>query len=201
MLPLPDQIELVTNIIDEYGFASEADISEGSQWYVNANYEVESLAIKYDITNRQAALVVAALSPQLAWALNIAYADDFLKLGQCGHFLSCQVRAMQCLSGSRIELSTNGKNALKTHYFAKLLEDPYADLVVIDGHAASIALGHKVTKADSNRLTTNARGFYDLCESSYREAADMLELKPSTLQAITWLSYRHRTGVEDHWGR
>ncbi len=74
MLPLPDQIELVTNIMDEYGFASEADISEGKD-------------------------------------------------------------------------------------FAQLLE------------------------------------------SAYREAAGVLGLKSSTLQAITWLSYRRRTGLEDHWGR
>lgn len=201
MLPLPNQIDLVTNILDEYNQAIPSDILEGRSWYSNASFEVRQLGIKYGITHKQAALIVSALSPQLAWSLNIAYANDFLRLGKCGHFLSCQIKAMECLSGSRTELSTNGKNALKTHNFAQLLYNSSLDLIIIDGHAASIALGYKVTKQESDRLTTNSRGFYNLCEDAYREAATIVDEIPSSLQAITWLAYRRRTGIEDHYGR
>jgi len=201
MLPLPEQIDLVTNILEEYNQATPLDLEEGRDWYYEASHKVEDLATKYKITHTQAALVVAALSPQLAWPLNIAYANDFLNLGHCGHFLSCQVKAMECLSGSRTALSTDGKNALKTHNFAQLLANPSADLIVIDSHAASICLGHKITKPDSDRLTKNTRGFYNLCESAYREAAAIANERSSALQAITWLSYRRRTGLEDIYGR
>ena len=201
MASAPEQIELVTNIIEEYNGASPADVEDGKAWYVKAHSQVRQLAEKYQITVNQAALVVAALSPQLAWPLNIKYADEFLERGECGHFLSCQVKAMECLSGSRQVLSENGKNALKTHNFAQLLENPYADLVCVDGHAASVALGRKVNKADSDRLTRNAKNFYNVVEGAYREAADMLGLEPSTLQAITWLVYRARTGIESLYGR
>ena len=51
------------NVLAVYQLANTADIAQGATWYHVANTIAGRLARKYDISERQAVGVIAALSP------------------------------------------------------------------------------------------------------------------------------------------
>jgi hypothetical protein len=77
-------------------------------------------------------------------------------------------------------------------------QDPYN--VVVDRHAASIALGHVITRQDVWSGNLNRRGRYEHVARMYRTAAKIISGElgetwtPSDVQATTWIYWRRTAG-------
>ena len=173
----------VEQIIQAYTAASDADKVEGADWYGVASY------IAHDIHPEHGAAVVAALSPNRAWDINIIAAREVVATGwtkwQSGRNVD---KARRILDG---ETADNVLGGNKVRAFWRAIEG--SDHVVIDRHALGVFRGKHATARDVKVL--ERKGAYALVAQAYRHAARILGVGAVELQAITWLYWRRTKGV------
>lgn len=174
----------VRNILSVWHSASDQQVSDGREWYPSAHVTAKMLA---DGDVRTGAGVLAALSPQTSWWLNIELACDAFESGTATRHLSDA-----CSKANRIMAGEDPADVLpmrrKTGHFYRCILDPSnADAVCVDRHAHDIAVG--VAFGDWKR-GMDAHGRYELIAGCYREAARQLGELPSVVQAVTWVAWR-----------
>ena len=198
---LPDEPTLINNIIDTYNQSTPAEISQGYSWYETAHIFALGLSEHADITLRQSAGIIAALSPQTSWALNQVMATDLVTNGTT-HGLPLSVSRATAILHSATEndpfpdpLEILGGPKVRSFY-ANIL-DPYtANAVTIDRHAHAIAIGHVPSTQEAKTL--DRKGYYERCAAAYIQLADTLKMLPHELQAITWITHRRQKGIVDY---
>jgi len=171
----------VCNIIRAYESASADQEKRGREWYSTAHQVAEFMA-EGDV--RKGAGVIAALSPQKTWDLNVRMARQALETGKAtGHVLDALNKAAKILAGA--DPADVLPPALKTGMFYRTIMDPDdPDAVVIDRHAHDVAVGERYGNRDRGLHNKNR---YATLAHAYREAARLLQTLPSTVQAVTWL--------------
>jgi hypothetical protein len=174
----------VRNITSVFVTASEAQYRAGRAWYETANRTAEMIA---DGDVRTGAGVLAALSPQTSWWLNVELACDAFDAGTARRHTTDS-----CSKANRIMAGENPEDVLpmrrKTGHFYRCIADPSdADAVCIDRHAYDICVG--IPLGDWER-GLSAYGRYALVADAYRRAARSLGELPSTVQAVTWVAWR-----------
>lgn len=189
---IPDET-LVRNIIATYHEASETDRSWGMAWYPLARVECANLCPD-DLL--KAAGVIAALSPQKQWRVNLAIAADSFELGHgTGSFEGQNAKATAILEGTP-PLEVLGKRAYKSRAFYCAILAPLSDIcTVVDRHAHDIAIGRRLFDSADRRL--DRKGIYFQLDRAYRKAAVELDIPLHTLQATTWIAWRRIHGVEE----
>lgn len=178
----------VDNIVKAYGEASPADRAEGLSWYDRARRYAEDLAGRYGKDSRQVAGVIAALSPMTTWEQNIKDAEELLRRGGRAivtTYRANKVKASKILRGADPLLNLG---QFKTLSFFKCILGDLVD-VCIDRHAAAIAYGRPLSEAERHQISGV---LYERLQGAYRRAAAALTLKPSELQAITWVYWRRK---------
>jgi hypothetical protein len=169
----------VRNIADAYRAATPGQVARGRQWYPVA-HDMALVIGNGDV--RKGAGILAALSAQRRWEINVDLAHDAVNGNVHGHVeqVLSKVRAM--LEGADpIELLPM---QLKTGNFYRCIvspEDP--DPVVIDRHAHDVAVGERY--GDRNRGLSNLNRYATLA-LAYRLAARQLGELPSVVQAVVW---------------
>jgi hypothetical protein len=174
----------VRNITSVFVTASEAQYRAGRAWYETANRTAEMIA---DGDVRTGAGVLAALSPQTSWWLNVELACDAFDAGTARRHTTDS-----CSKANRIMAGENPEDVLpmrrKTGHFYRCIADPSdADAVCIDRHAYDICVG--IPLGDWER-GLSAYGRYALVADAYRRAARSLGELPSTVQAVSWVAWR-----------
>ena len=175
----------VRNIISVWSIATEDEFEEGAHWYEQAHWTARMLA---DGDVRTGAGLLAALSPQTAWWLNVELACDAYDAGTATrHTGDSTGKANKILAGmDPVDVLPMTR---KTGQFYRCILDPDdAEAVCIDRHAYDIAVG--IPLGDWNR-GLSAHGRYKLIADCYREAARRLGQLPSTVQAVTWVAWRN----------
>lgn len=177
--PSPD---MVGRILAAYDRATDAERTAGAEWYPTAHRIAQSLpGVETVITG---AGILAALSPQLSWADNVAGARNLCETGSAlpaALTLHCD-RASVIRNGAA-PLSVLGGRKVRSFY-RNILEPHRAGAVTIDRHALAIASPHS-----SGRVLERAGG-YAYVAGCYRTAARSLSLLSQEVQAITWLCHR-----------
>ncbi|MGW1040020.1 DUF7178 family protein [Streptomyces sp. NPDC002547] len=178
--------QYVQNIIDVWWGASEEQEAQGRLWYRNAHDLADALT---DGDVRTGAGLLAALSPQTAWWLNVELASDAYETGRpTGHVGDALTKAAKILAG--VDPAEVLPMDRKTGHFYRCILDPTdADAVCIDRHAHDIAVGEEFGARDRG---LSAKGRYALIAHCFREAAQRLGELPSTVQAVTWVVWRDR---------
>lgn len=180
-------IPLTRRVLDTFNAANVDEIREGLNWYQNAH----RLACELDPTNpSRAAGVIAALSPITSWERNVHLARKTYADG--GLFAGTLTRSWR--SANMILTGTDPLDVLngpKVRAFYSLIADPNSTAVCIDRHAASIAMGKRLT---DNELNSVGRNYlrYVRC---YVRAAKELCILPSQVQAVTWVHWRNVKGA------
>lgn len=175
----------VRNIISVWSIASDDEWEQGAHWYEQAHQTARMLA---DGDVKVGAGLLAALSPQTAWWLNVELACDAYESGTASRHTrdSCS-KANKILAG--IDPVDVLPMTRKTgQFYLSILDPDDPEAVCIDRHAYDIAVG--IPLGDWNR-GLSAHGRYKLIADSYREAARRLEQLPSVVQAVTWLVWRN----------
>jgi len=176
------------NILKVWNNCSE---SHKFDWYKEANVFCEDLAIEYNIEKEIVIGILAALSPLKQWEINKRITIDFLNNGDCGQIKQFVKKASTILETAKNEddiLNILKGNKISSFY----LNIKYYDknnIVTIDRHALSIALGRKIKESDYAGMTTKQYLFFQEC---YIYAANILNINVLLLQSATWVRFREK---------
>jgi len=170
------------NIINAYVNATEAQKLKGRQWYPVAHDLATLLA---DGDTRKGAGVIAALSANKSWSENTKIATRALGSGKAtGHVRDALTKATRILNGA--DPTDVLPMGAKTGNFYRCILDPSdPEPVCVDRHAHDVAVGKAYGDAERG---LSAKGRYAALAQCYRDAAKMLGMTPSELQAITWVA-------------
>lgn len=180
-------------ILATYDAASAAERAEGVTWYQTAHDTARSYAADYGVSVSAAAGIIAALSPQLSWDLNLRYAETFLASDgePSGHFGLCDDRARAILNGAD-PLDTLGGPKVRSFY-RNIYGPTLAGPVTVDRHACAILYGSTTPEyLSACPKLLDRRYLYNLCAARYRAAARETGLLPHEIQAVCWVTHRNQ---------
>lgn len=180
----PNEFEtnvMIANILRVYDSATPEQRVRGEQWYPVAHGLAAMIA---DGDVRVGAGLLAAMSPQTSWYLNIELAADAYETGSPSRHLRDA-----CDKAAKILAGIDPEDVLpmhrKTGHFYRCIVDPSDDWTVcVDRHAHDIAVGQRYGQ-DNRGLS--ATGRYNKIADAYRHAAREIGIIPQQLQAITWV--------------
>jgi hypothetical protein len=173
----------VANIIRVYRNANESQMARGLSWYADAH----TVALALDPHNvRRAAGIIAALSPRMDWDKNVIAAARVYAEGFASGCLTANARKADRIFAGETPLDVLGGDKVRAFYGA--IVDPSAGYTVIDRHAFDVAIG-RVTD-DETRSVLGRKGAYDFVANLYREAAAIIGVSATVVQAVTWTVWR-----------
>lgn len=185
---IPEHGAMVAAIRGRWAEASADDLAAGLRWYSEAHATAEALAAGTSgaVTVEQAAGVIAALSPRVQWARNVALAALVVEAHTLGARMPGGVFRRQLSTACAIlDGRQAGPTGPKVSAFHRaIMGDRSA--VVVDVWAARAA---GVPMPQGRTLN---RTQYRAIEAAYREAAEALAVDPRDLQAAVWVSVRGR---------
>lgn len=190
----------VSNILAVIAEATPEEYEEGFGWYEAAHTFAQGLSDRYHLPARQAAAIIAALSPQVSWERNLVLADTFCRTAECtGQTGANKDKARRLYEGEAPETvlrtPTSPHSGQKVRAFFDNIADPrHSEAVTIDRHAVAIALGRTMQDSERGRVLSR-RGVYENVAQEYREAAALLNLRPLQAQAIAWIVWRNTEGL------
>lgn len=179
-----DREYYVRNIISVWSVATDDQFEQGAHWYEQAHWTARMLA---DGDVRTGAGLLAALSPQTSWWLNVELACEAYEAGTASRHTGDA-----CSKANRILAGVDPEEVLpmrrKTGHFYRCILNPDDRVsVCIDRHAHDVAVG--VAYGDWSR-GLSAHGRYALIADCYWEAAQRLGQIPSVVQGVTWVTWR-----------
>lgn len=190
MIPIrtdgPTRERYISNIVDVWESATTDQWEHGVNWYFRAHEVARTLA---DGDVRTGAGLLAALSPQTSWWLNVELACEAFQTGDPrGHVGDALGKAAKILAG--VDPETVLPMDRKTGHFYRCILNPQDPVAVcIDRHAHDIAVGERYGSRERG-LSSKSR--YTLLALCYWEAARRLDVRPSVVQAVTWVTWRDR---------
>jgi hypothetical protein len=195
----------VRNIISVYRQAFDHEVEAGTRWYKEAREFCEQLADKSNgkVHWTTVAAIVAVLSPGVTWDRNKLDAEDLiLKYLTKGKKVNPYRYATYPVNVSKAEdiYATDpayesyyniikGKAGFKTaSFFTNILGD--LSVVTVDRHAYKVANNIY----EGGAVPMHAKRYRDTA-SAYVKAAEILDIPPAIVQAVTWVTYRRLSGL------
>lgn len=186
-------------IIDVYRSADAQQIAAGLSWYSDAHDIAVDIARETNITIRQAAGILAALSPQVSWGFNVEWAYGVARGDTTRRGLGLSLgRALMIQRNPQTDpLEILGGIKVRAFYQA-ILSRGFTFEVVIDRHAYDLAQG---TRGEHLSLTLKRSR---MTAENYRGAAKRLQregisITACQLQAVTWITWRDRHWAKGAW--
>jgi hypothetical protein len=187
------------NILSVLKKATKEDIDYWGYWYKHASQHVDNLAALYDIPKPLAAGVVAVLSPNMSWKLNLLAAKRVMdnwkhKNGDESYPFWPKIPAYNTNVSKAMEILETGDLGIVsgpkvTVFYESLLDpDKISHDVVLDGHAINIWRGDKKALHNMKQPTKGER---IAMVQDYKKVAEITGLSPQAIQAITWVIWRY----------
>lgn len=184
------------NLNRYYVIAADYVKANGIGWYAQAHQDCKDLAEKYNITLEQSCAIVAALSPRVAWAVNVACAEKCIIAWMRGlqptdihieAFRANRAKAWAILDNPHHDPKTyvgKPKTAPKVRAFYECLLNPLTTReVCIDSWMARAATN------DMGRTAITPKEFQAIAHE-VALLADSYGIPPLVMQAIIWESVR-----------
>ena len=172
-----------------FNLSTKKQISDGKQWYINANNICKDIAQKYQTDVLTAAQVIAALSPRNKWTQNIK--DSYKIFDAVKNNIPAEKIKVCTFHTNKFKAYNIAKNkieitdkSLKTYNFCK-------NIALLDKDSLTIDIWHlracfnKSIKIDS---ATIGRPAYQQIKRLTINKAHKLGLTGYQLQAIIWLT-------------
>jgi hypothetical protein len=170
----------VSNIIAAYQAATPQQAERGRNWYPVA-HDLAVMVGHGDV--RKGAGIIAALSVQKPWDVNVKLAEDAANGDVHGHTRVALGKVEAMIDGA--DPAELLPMQLKTGNFWRCIVDPAdPDPVVIDRHAHDVAAGERFGNRDRGLSNTTR---YATLALAYRLAARQLGVIPSVVQAVVWV--------------
>lgn len=186
------------NLLRWFELASDEQIKNGKNWYVDAMNFASYLAEKYDIDKYIAATVISALSPNNKWERNKVDAEAVIKAFQNGilpeSIKVCTYNANKLKAFNALDGQLISEKSPKTHAFSMNVGLNSADHITIDKwHLRACVIKPKEGIQECSESCTNVQ--YRRIEKITALLAKKLGLKGYELQAIVWVT------IKDAWNR
>lgn len=198
------------HIVAAYHEASDDERALGDRWYSDAHHVAKVMG-KGDAA--MGAGVLSAYSVRTLWPVNLFNASRAFHGDPPGPGTGAmgvhQKAAVRILGG---EHHSKVLKAPKTAAFAHLIEhggDTDEDVrngtekVVVDRHAMSVAVGHRLTDTEKDGMPIGQHQHYEHVAHAYRQASRELsahygrKIAPHQVQAATWLVQIRKNAAED----
>lgn len=177
---------VLKNIELVYSRCTSNDLNSGKTWYENAKSFSIYLSKKYEITELQAAGVIAALSPMKSWDVNTRIAEEFIETnGNTNVHTSVQTgKAKTILTNSVIpEEVEQVLGGLKTtNFFHNIYNPENEEAVTIDRHHLNVCYAKDVTTCTNKQ--------YEFLKKNTIIFAKRVNMIPSELQATLWVCWK-----------
>lgn len=177
----------VSLLLDRYEKCSKSDITYGRHWYMQAHDFAQTLSVKYGCTLRQAAGVLATLSPRNKWKDNKIDAENVIKAWsedkglQFVKLSTPYVKIDKCIKILRQNIDPDTILVQKSRSFYRCIYYPLTKEVCVDVWAARAL--------EYTERWIPYKVYPDL-QKCYQIAAEKLNLIPHVLQAIIWVNIR-----------
>lgn len=184
---MPTASDARANLLAVWQQATEEEIEQGFDWYLRAH----DLACQLHSSPTHGAGIIAALSPSTSWDNNVEGATHLATTGTAWLYQSdlFNRRALAIRNGADPGTTLGGP---KVRSFWRNIAEPWRNgPVTIDRHALAILIGRPLRDNDK-RL--ERRGMYVWTSAVYRSLARELGVPVTTLQAVTWLTWRRLYG-------
>ena len=194
------------NIRAVLGQAEPGELIHGQDWYATAREEALWLVREHDLPLGVVCHAIAALSPSVAWPVNLSGADTLI-----GHFKRGLLReSLTGVAGYRKNIDKaweilrrhaagddTWRNVLSgpkvTAFAANIFSGGHLDEeITIDGHAWCIAHGKRVPL---DRVPKISKALRERIRAAHRRVAEDTGLLPTQIQAITWVVWKRIHGV------
>ena len=190
----------VRQILKVYHSATSDEIEFGMKWYAIAKRDATKIAKEFGISINTTVGVIAALSPNLGWNLNVRAARDLIGAFTSGRniddIIVSAYPANKRKAWDMLEQKMVRKKALMaklngrktTAFFANILG---LDVVTVDGHAKNIHDGLRRVLKNNNVGVKE----YGIIADAYYKAANKVGIKGYQMQAITWVAWRRQHNI------
>ena len=198
----------VSNIVGVYLLSNSVEKGDGIEWYARAMIAAQTISNSTGVNVNKVAGVIAALSPNNRWELNLIDAEnvckvyingdveDVMNVKVCtyGKMLLKAVNILQCDNISEIPTILNGRK-IRAFYQCIICK---SDSVVVDGHAYSIWIGERLTMKQVPNICIK---LYASITADYIAATQEINdkfntnLLPFHVQAITWVTWKRLYSV------
>jgi hypothetical protein len=190
----------VRQILKVYRSATSDEIEFGMKWYAIAKRDATKIAKEFGISINTTVGVIAALSPNLGWNLNVRAARDLIGAFTSGRNIDDVIvsayPANKRKAWDMLEQKIVRKKALMsklngrktTAFFANIIG---LDVVTVDGHAKNIHDGLRRVLKNNNVGVKE----YGIIADAYYKAADTVGIKGYQMQAITWVAWRRQHNI------
>lgn len=175
------------NIVSVYDRATDAEREAGMAWYNIAH----DFALSLDPNNVwRAAGVIAALSPNKQWNVNVAIARKSFETGiVSGSFGVMNSQGQRIFDGEHPLDVLNGD---KVRSFCEAIAtNGNGTIATVDRHAHDIAMGRVFTEKERKI----GKVLYRTMAMHYSEAAKEVGVSVNQIQAITWVRWRNEKGI------
>lgn len=191
----------VRQILKVYRSATSDEIEFGMKWYAIAKRDATKIAKEFGISVNTTVGVIAALSPNLGWNLNVRAARDLIGAFTDGRSMddiivsaypqnkrkAWEMLEQKMVRKKAIMAKLNGPKT--TAFFANIIG---MDVVTVDGHAKNIHDGLRRVLKNNNVGVKE----YGIIADAYYKAADKVGIKGYQMQAITWVAWRRQHNIE-----
>jgi len=176
--------------------SNTSEILGGLSWYTTAHNQCEAISYYYGLPLHTVAAIVSALSPRNKWLRNLKDCEQVIM-----YRYAASVGTFNRNKDKAILIADNPQNnhtdnlnlliGLKTQSFCDNLVYPYqSQLVTVDSHA------YNAYKGTAGIIKGISKQDYILASQAYQTLASKLDIRPSQLQAVIWLTYRRLNGIK-----
>ena len=190
----------VRQILKVYRSATSDEIEFGMKWYAIAKRDATKIAKEFGISINTTVGVIAALSPNLGWNLNVRSARDLIGAFTSGRNIddvivsaypankrkAWEMLEQKIVRKKALMAKLNGRKT--TAFFANIVG---LDVVTVDGHAKNIHDGLRRVLKNNNVGVKE----YGIIADAYYKAADKVGIKGYQMQAITWVAWRRQHNI------
>lgn len=170
-----------------YDAVDDEQLDRGLNWYGVAYWEIANSPTLASLSVEQAIGVVAVLSPQVSWEVNVAQAEMLVAQGYATQgFRANHAKAQRIVDGEPVLRVLSGP---KVRAFFYAIRD-YAEYneAVIDRHSIGVWLGHQASEVELRKYCRQPQ--VTLIQQDFRLVAEEVGVYPHQLQAVTWVWYR-----------
>ena len=189
-MSLPSAQELTCNIKRWTAKLQDHHWQAGKAWYKHANQLCQSLRDETGLELRNVCGVLAALSPQVSWDVNIRSCESIVRTGKIdktytGYKANVE-KAYNCLTGDPLEIL----GGLKVLAFYHNILDPIASNdVTVDTHIGRVLFDKMSLESNEVSYLFSKRGNLEAQEAIQRESK-RYRVRPHVLQAALWVCVR-----------
>jgi len=187
----------LSNLMDRLAQATGEEWAEGLAWYDTASGIGETLADDFGLTRDAGCGIIAAISPQLGWDLNVRFARTLCETDDSGSALSLGADRARTIRDNPHCNPLDILGGPKVRSFYRNIAEPWTSgPVTIDRHAIAILAGVDTPKFFTDRPKFLDRStVYRQATGFYRTAARAYGILPHQAQAVAWVSHRNASFV------